>query len=149
MRTTAITELQLRLVLEQQCSELARELAQTCGGAFALFLFDFGHGGHGAFSALGEPGLVRLGVERFVREGCAPLDGTPTQEEALRASARRLAQNLRQRCATGVGFALLLLADDGAPLTYLSSAVRDDVRRFLREWLRRPEWQIDAARAPS
>jgi hypothetical protein len=136
-------------VLEQQCSELARQLAETCGGSFALFLFDFGHGGHGAFSALGEPGLVRLGVERFVREGCALLEGTPAQEEALRASARRLAQDLRRRCPAGVGYALLLLADDGAPVTYLSSAVRDDVRRFLAEWLRRPEWQLDAARAPS
>jgi hypothetical protein len=129
---------QLRLLLEQRCSEVGRETALEIGpeiAHFALFMFEFGVAGlaNAAYTSTANLTEARAAVTRWLAEG------TPARPGALRGPARSAATTsiatwLQTRCMAGTGYAFLLF-DATGPYGLVSSADPADVRATLHEWL--------------
>jgi len=61
---------QVRLVLEQQCRSIGKDIEASCpaGTGFALFLFDFGEGGNLAYiSNASRPTMIKAVEEWLAR----------------------------------------------------------------------------------
>lgn len=63
-----IVQKQVRLVLEQQCREIADTIAQACpaGVGFALLLFDYGDGGNIAYVSNGARDDMRKALRELL-----------------------------------------------------------------------------------
>jgi|HubBroStandDraft_6_1064221.scaffolds.fasta_scaffold268246_2 hypothetical protein len=148
--SSSIVELQLRLLLEQQCAEVGRGIAATVGeteAGFLLLFADFGQVGNLGFFANVPSPAPEAAARRWLSEGGIPKVARPHPNDdplgddfagrlAAAADARRLADHLAKVTPAGVGFVFLLWIADINGL-YLSSADRKDVRRVLQEWLDR------------
>ena len=136
--TSNLLRTQLRVLLEQRCSEVGRETALQIGpdvAHFVLFMFGYGEPGfaNGAYTSTAEIADARAAVARWLAEGTPVLDGA-LRGPAHSAAVTSIAAWLQTRCMAGTGYAFLLFGATG-PYGLVSSADPADLRATLHEWL--------------